>query len=172
MTGPRGRSAEIVQDVIARVPFALEVVTLVTADGGPGGMTISSLALLSMDPPSVSMAIGSQAALREEFVVGRRLCVNILGAGQVGESFGFSYGTEDPFEVFDWEPAPDGTPILGGTAGYLLCDIEQVVDHHGTSVVLAGVVGGATRSDETLVYRMRRYYAHLGEPVSDMRGSW
>ncbi|MEN8234997.1 MAG: flavin reductase family protein [Actinomycetota bacterium] len=172
MTESSGAVAEVARDVMSRVAFGLEVVTLSDPDGVPRGMTISSLTQVSAEPPSVLVCLGPQASITRSLSPGQTFCVNVLASDQVDESYGFSYGTEDPFEAFDWSPAADGTPILSGTAAHLMCVVERVVDHHGSAVVLSKVVGGAVHKDETLVYWRKQYFSDLGPAVPGMRGTW
>ena len=161
MTSQSEQIVELCRRVMDGVPTGVAVMTLVDSDGVPHGMTISSLTTVSADPPSVLMCIGGAASSRPYLVEGQRFCANLLAPDQAVQSADFAYGAEDPFEVHDWAPADDGTPILAGTAAHLLCDVEHVVDHHGIGVVLAAVVGGAFDKDEALVYRNRTYYGRL-----------
>ncbi len=161
MTSQSEQVIELCRRVMDGVPTGVAVMTLVDSDGDPHGMTISSLTTVSDDPPSVLMCIGGVASSRPYLVEGQRFCANLLAPDQAVQSADFAYGAQDPFEVHDWTPADDGTPILADTAAHLLCDVERVVDHHGIGVVLAAVAGGALDKDEALVYRNRTYYGRL-----------
>lgn len=152
---------DLCSKVIDGMPNGIAVMTLVDSDGHPHGMTVSSLAPLSADPPTVMMRIGQAASSRPFLVPGQRLCANVLASDQSAQSMGFAFGSEDPFTVFDWEPTADGTPVLSATAAHLLCKVERVIDHHDVSVVFAAVVGGSVDKDETLAYRHRTYFQGL-----------
>ncbi len=165
-------AADLCQEVMSGMTFGIAVMTLVDTDGQPHGMTISSLAPLSADPPTVLMRIGQAASSRPFLVPGRRLCANVLAADQVPQSMGFAFGSEDPFEAFDWEPTADGTPVLVGTAAHLLCEVERVVDHHDVSVVFASVIGGSLDKDESLIYRRKTYYRGLLPVEPGATGNW
>ena len=163
---------ELAQDLTGRVAAGVAVLTLVDDQGVSRGMTISSLTPVSAEPPSILMCIGGAASSRPALVVGRPFCANVLSADQTEVSAGFAWGDADPFEVFGWEPAADGTPILDGIAAHLLCRVENVVEHHGTAVVLAAVEGGAAHKDEALVYWRRTYYGGLVPVDSGAGGVW
>jgi len=152
---------ETARAVMARVAASVEVVTMRDADGNPRGMTVSSLTPVSAESPTLLVCIGPAASMRPSFVTGQAFCVNVLASDQVDQSVGFAFGTEDPFEVFDWSPAADGTPVLAGTAAHLMCEIDRVVIYNETAVVLAKVTGGDVSKDETLVYWMQSYYGDL-----------
>ena len=160
------------KEVMGRIAMTVEVMTLIETDGTLRGMTISSLAPVSADPPSVLMCIGPQASSRPALVEGKTFCINVLATDQVPAAIGFAYGTEDPFDVFDWEPAPDGTPVVSGSAVTLFCEVENVVLHHETAVVLARVTGGEVHKDEALVYWQQKYYGDFVGIMPEETGTW
>jgi flavin reductase (DIM6/NTAB) family NADH-FMN oxidoreductase RutF len=164
--------ADVAREVIGQVPMPVEIMTFVEDDGTRRGMTISSLAQVSADPPSVLMCIGPQAEARSALVPGKGFCISILASDQVPEALGFAYGTEDPFEVFAWEPAEDGTPVVSGSAASLFCEVENVVMHHDTAVVLSKVTGGEVHKDEALVYWRQKYYGDFVRVMPEVTGTW
>lgn len=164
--------ADLAREVTGRIASGLAVMTLVDGDGVLRGMTISSLTPVSAEPPSVLMCIGGSASARPALVDGRAFCVNVLAADQSRVSMGFAWGDDDPFEVFPWHPAVDGTPILEGIAAHLLCRVERVVEHHGTAVVLAAVEGGGVDRDEALVYWRKTYFGGLVPVEPETSGVW
>ena len=135
-------------------------------------MTINSLSSVAAEPPSVLMCVANTSKSRPSLVEGQSFCVNILASDQASHSVGFAWGEEDPFELFEWSPAPDGTPVLVGTAAHLLCEVERVVEHHGTAVVLAKVTAGGVHKDEMLAYWRRRYYGDLVAADPEITGTW
>lgn len=157
---------------MSSVPAAVSVLSFVDDEGRPHGMTISSLVAVSYEPPSVLVCVGGGASSRPFLVDGRRICVNLLASNQADQSVGFAYGEGDPFETYDWEPAADGTPVLGGTAGYLMCVVEQVVEHHGTAVTLAAVTETVPRGHDMLVYREQQYFGGLVPVAPEVTGRW
>ena len=172
MTSGPEELVDLSAEVMNRVAAGVAVVTLVDSAGIRRGMTISSLTPVSSDPPSVLMCIGGKASARPHFVAGRTICANVLASDQVPQSNGFAFGDADPFEVFEWSPTEDGTPVLAGTTAYLLCEVERVVDHHDTGVVLAKVTGGAVSADDSLVYWRRKYFGGLVPVEPEETGSW
>jgi len=163
---------ETARAVMSRVAASVEVVTMRDADGNPRGMTVSSLTQVSAESPALLVCIGPNASMRPFFVDGQAFCVNVLSSDQVDLSVGFAFGTEDPFEVFGWSPAHDGTPVLAGTAAHLMCEVDQVVVYNETAVVLASVTGGEVYKNETLVYWMQSYYGDLVPTAQEVQGDW
>ena len=172
MIEPIDPLVETARAVMSRVAASVEVVTMRDAEGNPRGMTVSSLTQVSADSPALLVCIGPAASMRPSFVTGQAFCVNVLSSDQVDLSVGFAFGTEDPFEVFEWSPAADGTPVLAGTAAHLMCEVDRVVVFNETAVVLASVTGGEVYKDETLVYWMQSYYGDLVPTAQEVQGDW
>ena len=165
-------AVEICRSVMAAVPAGVAVMTLRDPEGVRRGMTISSLTVVSYEPPSVLMCIGGAASSRPALVPGQTFCANVLGPDQTALSVGFAWAEADPFAVFESSPSADGTPVLAGTTAHLLCTVEKVVEHHGTYVVMAGVDGGSLDGDEALVYWKKSYFGEMTPVAPDVRGRW
>lgn len=172
MTAAAETLVAMAKEVTGRIASGLAVMTLVDSDGVRRGMTISSLTPVSVDPPSVLMCIGGAASALPSLTVGQAFCANLLSGDQSPVSVGFAWGDDDPFEVFAWEPADDGTPVLEGIAAHLLCRVERLEEHHGTTVVLAEITGGGVQRDESLVYWRHQYFGELVPAAPPVTGAW
>jgi flavin reductase (DIM6/NTAB) family NADH-FMN oxidoreductase RutF len=163
---------ELGRELMSRVAAAVSVITTIDDDGIPRGMTVSSLTSVAAEPPTVLVCVGPNAKTRPAMVPGRRFCANVLAADQVDVSVGFAWGEQDPYEVFEWTANEDGVPMLAGAAAHLLCEVEKVVEHRGTGIVLARVTGGEVNKDEALVYWQRKYHTDVCGTDPDVTGSW
>ncbi|UOD81173.1 flavin reductase family protein [Paenarthrobacter ureafaciens] len=137
-------------------------VTVVTAVGhsGPVGLTASSVASVSVDPPSLSFSLsGSRSA--EQLIEAEVVVVHMMAASQVDLAKVFSKpGTERFTADMDWTTLPTGEPLLTGTLWALRCRITHRVPV-GTSILLAAEVLeviGRPGSGEPLVYHDRAFY--------------
>ena len=160
---------EACKEVMSTVASGVAVLTFADDAGALRGMTISSLTPVSADPPSVLMCIGEKASCLPALVVGRVFAVNVLGADQAAASAGFAYGEADPFTVFPWTRNAGGPPLLDDAPAFLVGEVERIVEHHGTAVVLAAVRAGEVRRPDSLVYWRKTY--HRAQPVGTT-GKW
>jgi flavin reductase (DIM6/NTAB) family NADH-FMN oxidoreductase RutF len=160
---------EACKEVMSTVASGVAVLTFADDLGAMRGMTISSLTPVSADPPSVLMCIGGRASCLPSLKVGRVVVANVLGADQGAMSAGFAYGDDDPFTLFPWTRGGDGPPILDEAPAFLVGSVERIVEHHGTAVVLVGVLGGEVRHPDALVYWRKAY--HRAQPLGE-GGKW
>jgi flavin reductase (DIM6/NTAB) family NADH-FMN oxidoreductase RutF len=136
-------------------PSGVSVVS-VDSPGGRLGLTIGSLASLSLEPPLVGVAIGRGAAMHELLRETGAFGVSLLAGDQEGLAQHFARGVP-PIALWhgvDWRPGPaTGSPLLEGGVGWLECRVhaEHPVGDHSLFVgeVVAAECG---RNAPGLVY--------------------
>ncbi|MCB4769056.1 flavin reductase family protein [Ancylobacter sp. Lp-2] len=139
-------------------------VTVVTTDGdaGRGGVTVSSLCSLSMEPPSVLFCLHKGSRILSTLMSNGVFAANILAHDQhrVADSFAglIPELRDDRFAVADWDALHTGAPVLPGALCRFDCKIASVFEF-GTHHIIAGEVV-ALESFETkpLVYSNRGYH--------------
>lgn len=131
-------------------------VVVVTAPGasGPVGLTATSLASVSLDPPMVSFAVAAGASAWPVMATSRRLGVHLLDHGQDWLATRFASSGVDRFaEPVRWHPGVEGEPVLEGCAAYLGCRVVQHVPAGDHVLVLARVEhADLSRSGRPLIY--------------------
>ncbi len=138
-------------------------VTLVTTRSGERvhGLTVSSFASVSDDPPLVAVIINRGHTIHSLLEApDSPFAVSILAADQSALSERFAFGPEqERFGAGDWTTAATGAPVLADAVAWLDC---RIVDRHpaGTHVIYVGQVeaGAVPRADsQPLVYWNRGY---------------
>jgi flavin reductase len=119
-------------------PSGVSVVS-VDSPGGRLGLTIGSLASLSLEPPLVGVAIGREAAMHELLRETGAFGVSLLAGDQEGLAQHFARGVP-PIALWhgvDWRPGPaTGSPLLEEGVGWLECRVhaEHPVGDHSLFV--------------------------------------
>jgi flavin reductase (DIM6/NTAB) family NADH-FMN oxidoreductase RutF len=94
----------------------------------PVGMTISSFASVSMDPPLILQCVARTAGSLPAFTTGRPVVVNVLGHDQADIAKVFASKTDDRFAGIDFGVDQQGSPVLAGTAAWVGGTIERIYD--------------------------------------------
>ena len=139
-------------------------VTVVTTDGeaGRGGVTVSSLCSLSMEPASVLFCLHKGSRILSTLTTNGVFAANILAHDQhrVADSFAglIPELREDRFAVAEWDALHTGAPMLRGALCRFDCKIASMFEF-GTHHIIAGEVL-AVESLETkpLVYSNHVYH--------------
>lgn len=138
-------------------------VTIVTAEHAdePYGITATSFASVSLDPPIVMVSINNSSPLADSIVGAEHFAVHILSHQQLDLSsrFATSIAGREKYVDIPVEHAASGAPVLPGSLAVLDCVLEEMV-RIGTHTVMFGRVV-AVASEESpgspLLYYHRSY---------------
>lgn len=99
------------------------------------GMTISSFASVSIDPPLLLQCVSRNARSLSAFRMGAPVVVNVLARHQADVALRFASKVEDRFAGVEFETDDDGCPILSGAAASVSGYIDRIYDA-GDHVIL------------------------------------
>jgi len=114
--------------VLGHLPTGVVVVTGVSAEGEPAGVTIGSFASVSLDPPLVGFFQGTNSRTWPLIVPSGSFCVNVLAQSQEELCWRFAKEATDGgrFDEIDYTLSPNGSPVLPGVLAWIDCSIESV----------------------------------------------
>ncbi|GGG14000.1 4-hydroxyphenylacetate 3-monooxygenase [Rhizobium wenxiniae] len=133
-------------------------VSLITTTDGEGayhGMAVTSAVSLSMDPPSMLVAVNRSASIHPFIVDNRRFCLNLMGDTHFNllESFSRTDLRDRRFLPEHWLEGPGGMPVLRGALASQVCSVADA-HHYDTHTIFVGMVEHVllpTPSEERLV---------------------
>lgn len=138
-------------------------VTVVTTKDGEQlhGMTVSSFASVSLEPPLVLVCLEKSTRTHRLVTSSGLYAVSFLAADQadVSDLFAGRVADEgDRMAEVGHRPAPSGAPVIEDSLGYLDCAVVASHDA-GTHTVFIGEVRAAEvlRSADPLLYYQRKY---------------
>ena len=124
-----------------RMPGPVALVTTHDPEAdAPAGLAASSVIPVSMDPPSMLVAINRSASAHAAIERAGRFCINLLGTTQTGFVGLFSDGRlrAQRFMSDEWAFA-DGLPYLRGACASILCTVSATTVV-GTHELFVGAV--------------------------------
>ncbi len=139
-------------------------ITIVTTTGPgdePIGMTVNSFSSLSLDPPLVMWAVGSDAISHDIFSQTDHFAIHILHKDQEGLSNLFASRGEDKFSSLDWTPGAAGSPVLPDYAVCLQCKTENVYPGGDHNILVGRVIALDDRGTEQPILFYKGRYANL-----------
>lgn len=140
------------------------VVTTRDAQGRPVGMTASSLASVSLEPPLVSVCVDVSADMHRALAASGEFVINILAADQEPLSRRFAaLPPEDRFAGIGWRETPGGMIVLEGVLAHVEC--ERFADFPlGDHTLFVGRVTGGTSGEGAPLLYFRGEYGALARP--------
>lgn len=122
--------------------FATGVCVVSSRDGGKdAGMTVNAFLSVSLEPPSILVALGQAADTTPLVERSGRFAVSILAHDQqeLSERFASRIPSEEKFQGVKVHRAPNGTLFLDGALGCLECEVSSKLVF-GTHVIFVGRV--------------------------------
>lgn len=110
-------------------PTGVAILTTVSEEGIPVGLTCNSFSSVSLDPPLVSWGLRKESRAADAFRNAGGFAINILAGSQQGLSGRFaSSAIVDKFEGVAWEAGINGLPVLQDCAATFECSTFAVHD--------------------------------------------
>ena len=149
---------EDLRAMLRRHVAGVAVVTTLTPDGAPIGLTVNSFTSVSLDPPLVSFCVANTASARPALERASRFAVTVLGADQAALASRFATSGVDRFAGVEWLRGTDGLPRLPGGLTWLSC-VKEIEHPAGDHVIVIGRVHDLE-------------VAHAGGPLVFFRGGY
>lgn len=120
---------------------AVTLLTACDADGMPHGMAATAVIPVSMDPPSMLIAVNRSASLHPVIEATGRFCVNVLPDSQrdIVEAFSRSDMRSRRFTDFPWSLTEEGLPCLPQAQSVITCRCDERLAY-GTHTLYIGRV--------------------------------
>jgi flavin reductase (DIM6/NTAB) family NADH-FMN oxidoreductase RutF/pimeloyl-ACP methyl ester carboxylesterase len=158
-----GSDARTFRDALGCFATGVTIVTAMTDEGLPIGLTANSFTSVSLDPPLLLVCVANSAGSAAVLEQAERFAVNVLQIGQQPTSNRFASKAEDRFAVTPWEVGEFGTPVLTGSLASFECT-RHAVHEGGDHFVLIGRVLKARfepRRDPLLYFRGKYRRLHF-----------
>lgn len=139
-------------------PSGVTVVTSTSPSKEPLGVTISSFASLSLDPPLVLFCLDHKARHYADFLASSHFVVHILSESQQDLSTRFSRSTEDKWQNLSYQLNAEDCPILANTVARIECSVENRVEG-GDHMIFIGRVNRLNYDSKKtpLLYHQSQY---------------
>jgi flavin reductase (DIM6/NTAB) family NADH-FMN oxidoreductase RutF len=143
--------------------FTTGVTVVATLDnaGQPRGITVSSFASVSLEPPMILCCVANNAQCASAFRESDHFSVNILTASQRLLSSRFAQRTENKWHGLEFDTWTSGVPILRDCLANLECRKVEDIDAGDHRILVGLVLGLAQRSDEAPLIYYRGAYERI-----------
>lgn len=128
------------KEIMGNYPTGVTVVTAVTEEGTPVGLTVNSFASVSLDPMMVLWSIDHRVSSIKAFTEGGKFAVHVLAGEQKDLCNTFASRVEDRFSTCEWELSDRGVPIIEDTFGVFECKTFQTVEAGDHTIIIGEVV--------------------------------
>ena len=150
------------RQLLGRFATGVTVVTTRDRAGKPVGMTASSVASVSLDPPLLLVCVDRRHDMHPAMQAASRFVLNVLAADQeaLSRRFAASDAPADRFRGVSYHENEHGIAVLEGVVAHIECEKHSAVPG-GDHTVFFGLVVGGTATDRRPLLYYRGGYAGL-----------
>src|SRR6202165_2092239 len=138
----RGVEPPQFRQLLGRFATGVTVLTSRTQAGEPIGMTASSVASVSLDPPLVLVSVDKSHDMHAALETETHFVLNILSADQEALSRRFAADEPDRFRGVSYRENERGIAVLDGVVAHVECEKRTAVPGGDHTVFFGIVVGG------------------------------
>jgi len=135
-------------------------VTVVTAMDGekPRGLAVNAFSSVSLDPPTVMVAVQRTSSTHDCLYRATHLAINIVSVDQVDVVNTFAVKSDDKFAGLDWAPGPFGSPLIGHSAAQMEVEIRERLQASTHTVFVCRVVHATVSDRPAMVYSAGKFF--------------
>jgi flavin reductase (DIM6/NTAB) family NADH-FMN oxidoreductase RutF len=141
----------------ARFATGITIVTTVSSDGTPHGLTVNSFTSVSCNPPLVSVCIDLGCRSLPHLRTGSHFGISVLTENQQDLSERFSDCEDARFDGIAWSRGISGVPLIEGALAWFECRLDRAIDAGDHVILLGAVERTATFEGQPLLYYASRY---------------
>jgi flavin reductase (DIM6/NTAB) family NADH-FMN oxidoreductase RutF len=150
--------------VLGHSPTAVSVVTTRDADGCNHGITVSSYASLSLDPPLVLACIDRRARIHQVLCSATSFSISVLNAEQECVARRFASHSDDRFSGIASSQGCSGNVLITDALAHLECELVDRHEAGDHSIIIGAVKFARARAGRPLL--------HFRGAYTELAGSW
>ena len=138
----------------------ITVVTSLSAEQEPLGVTVNSFSSVSLDPPLVLFSLAHVGGHCQEFKTTGKFTVNILTPEQRHLSDRFSMTRDNRFEGIDFASGENGCPVFTDSLAVFECEAFNVYEAGDHTIFICKVTHVSMGEDgQALLFHKGQYHA-------------
>jgi flavin reductase (DIM6/NTAB) family NADH-FMN oxidoreductase RutF len=145
--------------VMGHFATGVTIITTVSTEGRPFGLTANSITSVSLDPPLLLISVDKKAESYPHFEQTKVFTVHFLSDDQESLSRKFAVSGGDKFQGVAYRMGANGVPILEGVLGYVECRLYATYDGGDHTLYLGEVMQAEVREGKPLLFYRGGYRA-------------
>jgi flavin reductase (DIM6/NTAB) family NADH-FMN oxidoreductase RutF len=151
---------ESLRDALARLPAGVVLLSTRAGDGFRG-LTATSFAAVSLDPPLVLVCLDRLATTRDAVIEHGAFTASLLARGQ--QFLADRFSGQAPAADSAWREVPhrlgeNGLPIVEGAVGWIECRVQSSQEAGDHDIVVGAITAVGRGAGEPLVHWERGYW--------------
>ncbi|OBC06683.1 oxidoreductase [Gordonia sp. 852002-50395_SCH5434458] len=158
---PQGSTAQPDVDVMKQVNRQFVTgVTVVTAmdDDRPRGLAVNAFSSISLDPPTVMVAVQRTSSTHDCLFRATNLAINILSVDQLDVVSVFATKSDDKFAGLHWEHGPFGSPLIARSSARMEVEIWERLQASTHTLFVCRVLHADVNDRAPMIYSAGKFF--------------
>jgi flavin reductase (DIM6/NTAB) family NADH-FMN oxidoreductase RutF len=139
--------------------FVSGVTVVTTKDGQtPRGLAVNAFSSVSLDPPTVMVAVQRTSSTHDCLFRATHLAINILSTEQLDVVNIFATKSDDKFAGLDWAPGPFGSPLIARSSAQMEVEIRERLQASTHTLFVCRVLHATVSDRHPMVYSAGRFF--------------
>lgn len=157
MTTPTGPELDTMKQVNRQFITGVTVVTTMD-DEKPRGLAVNAFSSVSLDPPTVMVAVQRTSSTHDCLFRATHLAINILSTDQLDVVGVFATKADDKFAGLDWEPGPFGSPLIKRSGAQMEVEIRERLQASTHTLFVCRVLHATASDRHPMVYSAGSFF--------------
>jgi flavin reductase (DIM6/NTAB) family NADH-FMN oxidoreductase RutF len=140
-----------------RFATGVTIAAALDAAGAPHGLTVSSFASVSLEPPLVLICLGHEVSVIQHFREANHFGISVLADDQQALSERFARKGKDRFDRIPWRPGVTGVPLLTGSLAAMECAVHSRIQMGDHDIFVGEMVHAHIGEGSPLIHYASRY---------------
>lgn len=158
LSASREVSSVAFREVMGSFPTGVTVITTISAEGQPVGLTANAVSSVSLNPPQLLICLGRDKFTTKAILGCQAFAVNFLAREQVGIAQRFASAVPDKFSGVDHGFGWNDIPVIKGSLAVAECEVQRTIEA-GDHIIFVGLVRNGTASAGDPLMFFRKEYA-------------
>jgi flavin reductase (DIM6/NTAB) family NADH-FMN oxidoreductase RutF len=150
-------TSEEFRHACGRFATGITIASVLDAGGAPHGLTVSSFASVSLDPPLILICLGHDVSVIDHFRASNNFGINVLTESQRDLSDRFARKGQDRFDGLEWQAGETGVPLLTGVLAALECRTSHRYAAGDHDIFVGEMLAARVADGKPLIYFASRY---------------
>jgi steroid delta-isomerase-like uncharacterized protein len=153
-----GPAPEVLKQFNRQFVTGVTVVTTRDGDGEPRGLAVNAYASISLEPPLALVCVQKTSTSYPYLFASEHLGINVLSATQSHVVTVFGRSGPDKFAHVPWHAAPQGSPLIDGSAASLEAEIRERFQARTHTIFVCRVRHAEVSEEHPMIYRGGRFF--------------
>ena len=149
----------LLRDAFGQFATGVTVVTTVSSDGKPIGITVNSFSSVSLEPALVSWSLDSKAQRYQEFSAAEYFSISVLSADQekISNLFAERSWDDSAFDDAEWYKGLNEVPQINGVSARFHCKTANLYEGGDHLIIVAKVLDYECEAQAPLIFCQGQY---------------